>query len=198
LPAVTLGHPLTGRLLPALVVCACAGCAVATSPRAQDSARAFPAFAERVRAYVDLQETVERALPEQRGGKESERVARHQHALAAAVADARPDAKPGDVFEPAVNQGIRAIVADAFHGSHSRNMRRTIADRPEGTIPVLHVNAIYPDDLLLTTMPPTLLRRLPFVPDDVAYRIIGRALVLQDAKTGMIVDVIVDAIPQAR
>jgi len=44
-------------------------------------------------------------------------------------------------------------------------------------------------------MPPTLLREFPDLPKDLAYRIIGRALVLQDLKTNLIVDYIRNALP---
>ena len=54
---------------------------------------------------------------------------------------------------------------------------------------------MYPDDQPRTTMPPTLLRRLPVLPKELAYRIIGHALVLQDTKTNLIVDFIPNAIP---
>jgi hypothetical protein len=44
-------------------------------------------------------------------------------------------------------------------------------------------------------MPPTLLRRLPALPGELAYRIVGRALVIQELRTSMIVDFMPDAIP---
>ena len=44
-------------------------------------------------------------------------------------------------------------------------------------------------------MPPTLLRQLPDLPNELAYRIIGRALALQDIKANLIVDFIPNAIP---
>jgi hypothetical protein len=47
-------------------------------------------------------------------------------------------------------------------------------------------------------VPPTLLRTLPRLPDEVAYRILGSALLLVDRKANMIVDFMPNAIPQAR
>jgi hypothetical protein len=63
---------------------------------------------------------------------------------------------------------------------------------------MLHVNDVYPEEIPRTTMPPTLLRDLPALPMELAYRIIGRALVLLDIKTDVIVDFIPDAIPRLR
>ena len=44
-------------------------------------------------------------------------------------------------------------------------------------------------------MSPTLLNRLPVLPKELTYRIIGRTLVLQDTKTNLIVDFIPKALP---
>ena len=77
-------------------------------------------------------------------------------------------------------------------------MRRTIQEGDPVTPTTLRVNDVYPEEIPLTTMPPTLLRLLPALPMELAYRIIGRALVLQDIKTNVIVDFLPDAIPRVR
>ena len=74
-------------------------------------------------------------------------------------------------------------------------MRKTIEERDPVKHIVLKVNEVYPDNQPRTTMSPTLLNRLPVLPQELAYRIIGRALVLQDTKTNLIVDFIPNAIP---
>lgn len=76
-------------------------------------------------------------------------------------------------------------------------MRRTIQEGDPVRATTLHVNEVYPEEIPLTTMPPMLLRRLPELPMELAYRIMGRALVLQEIKTNVIVDFIPDAIPRA-
>jgi hypothetical protein len=45
-----------------------------------------------------------------------------------------------------------------------------------------------------TTVPPTLLRKLPELPEEVAYRILGPSLLIIDRKANMIVDFIPNAI----
>ena len=47
----------------------------------------------------------------------------------------------------------------------------------------------------MTTTPPTLLSKLPQLPPELAYRIVGRDLTLKDTKAGLIVDLIPNAIP---
>jgi len=75
-------------------------------------------------------------------------------------------------------------------------MRRTIQEGDPEQATFLRVNAVYPEEIPLGTMPPMLLRRLPVLPSELAYRIIGRALVLKDVKTNVIVDFMPDAIPR--
>ena len=111
---------------------------------------------------------------------------------------ARPRARRGDIFTFDVANVFREGIRDAFLGSEGRHMRRTIREDDFVRETTLHVNDIYPDDIPMTTMPPTLLRLLPPLPEPLAYRIIGDALVLQDVNTNAIVDFIPDAIPGLR
>jgi hypothetical protein len=59
----------------------------------------------------------------------------------------------------------------------------------------VQVNQGYPDSLPFTTVPPTLLRKLPRLPDEMAYRILGSVLLLVDRKANLIVDFMPNAIP---
>jgi hypothetical protein len=44
-------------------------------------------------------------------------------------------------------------------------------------------------------MPPTLLQKLPRLPDELAFRIIGSTLLLIDHKANLIIDFMLNAIP---
>jgi hypothetical protein len=59
----------------------------------------------------------------------------------------------------------------------------------------MSINGTYPDDLPQTTVPPSLLLRLPQLPPEVAYRIIGHDFVLQDTEARLVIDYIPAAIP---
>jgi hypothetical protein len=59
----------------------------------------------------------------------------------------------------------------------------------------LQVNGIYPDAVAETTFPSTLLQKLPTLPDELAYRIMGRDLVLVDSKANLVVDLFHEALP---
>lgn len=107
------------------------------------------------------------------------------------------DSRHGDIFTTSVTKQFHKIIRDAFRGRDGRHMRRTIQEGDPVRATTLHVNEVYPEEIPLTTMPPMLLRRLPELPMELAYRIMGRALVLQEIKTNVIVDFIPDAIPRA-
>ncbi len=113
-------------------------------------------------------------------------------------ATVREPAHQGGIFTPEVAGYISRVIRKAFRGSAGRNMRRTIRETEVVALPELHVNDVYPKHLPVTTMPPTLLRRLPRLPEEVVYRIVGRALVLHDATSYVILDFMPDAIPVDR
>ena len=58
----------------------------------------------------------------------------------------------------------------------------------------LAINTVYADQAPLSTMPPTLLLRLPTLPEDLDYRFVGKAFVLRDVRTDLIVDYIPNAL----
>jgi hypothetical protein len=53
----------------------------------------------------------------------------------------------------------------------------------------LAVNGIYPDTEPITALSPALLAAFPPLPVEVAYRVVGRTLILIDVKSRLIVDV---------
>jgi hypothetical protein len=154
-----------------------------------------PAFLESVAKYIRLQQGLEDSAPAQKSTTESEQIAGRQNALALRIAIARLGARQGDIFTHDVAEQFEKIIRKAFKEPGGRAMRRTIRERNPVRPVVLHVNGVYPEDLTRTTMPPTLLNRLPALPKELAYRIIGSALVLEDVKANLIVDFIPNAIP---
>ncbi len=59
------------------------------------------------------------------------------------------------------------------------------------------MNEPYPDGVPHTTLPPTLLLKFPQLPDQVAYRIVVRDLILLDAEANLVIDRIPDIFPEA-
>jgi hypothetical protein len=192
---------MTMRTLWWIVICAVAVSAGAIPAHpGQAGGAAAPVstvFTDRVRAYVALQKGLEDSGA-QRPTTEAEQIADRQDALAGRIAAARRDFRQGDIFTPDVAGQYRTIIREAFQGPDGKNMRRTILEGDPERATVLRVNVAYPEEIPLGTMPPTLLRRLPALPAELAYRVVGRALVLKDVKTNLIVDFIPDALPQLR
>ena len=152
---------------------------------------AFRDFLERVQQYLKLQ----KAVPRLRTTKHREEIVSRRRALAQKIRETRPDAKQGDIFTPEISEEFRRVIRSAFQGPNASNVRKTI--RQGEPVPVWHptVNADYPEHLPVTTVPPTLLLRLPQLPSGVAYRIVGHDFVLQDTEARLIVDFIPGAIP---
>jgi hypothetical protein len=152
-------------------------------------------FADGVARYVHLLNELDGSVAAQKTTSESEQIADRQQQMAEVIANARRDATQGEIFTHEVSQDFLKIIRKAFHEPGGRAMRQTIRERDPVKPIVLKVNDVYPDDQPRTTMPPTLLNRLPALPKELAYRIVGHALVLQDIRTNLIVDFIPNAIP---
>jgi len=169
----------------------------AQPPQASEKqARVFKMFTARVQQYLKLQRDVEASLPTLRPTNDVARIAEHQHALARKIAQARRGARQGDIFTDEVTRQFRGIIRGEFQGPEAQDARRTIRqDDPSKAIARLRVNDVYPEDLPLTTTPQTLLGKLPQLPQELTYRIVGRDLTLKDTKAGLIVDLIPNAIP---
>ncbi len=167
----------------------------AQTPRANEEARDFKIFTDRVQQYVKLQKHLEASLPALKPTEDVAQIVEHQHALARRIVEARRDARQGDVFTHEGTERFRKIIRRAFRGPEGRLARRTIQQDTPFKVRPLRVNDVFPDNIPLTTTPPTLLLRLPELPPELAYRFVGRDLALKDTKASLIVDLIPNAIP---
>ncbi len=68
-----------------------------------------------------------------------------------------------------------------------------IVELPKGI--KIGVNTIYPTTLPLATFPANLLEKLPKLPPELEYRIVGRDLILRDTTGNVIVDVMPNVFP---
>jgi hypothetical protein len=160
-------------------------------PPASPEPPAFREFTQRVQQYVKLQ----KAVPRLRTTKQRKEIVERRNALAQKIRETRSNAKPGDIFTPEVSEEFRRVIRSTFQGPNAPSVRKTI--REGEPVPGWHltVNGDYPEHLPLTTVPPTLLLRLPQLPSEVAYRIIGHDFVLQDTEASVVVDFIPGAVP---
>jgi hypothetical protein len=165
------------------------------SSQAAPDTRGFKEFGDRVEEYEKLHKRAEKSLPKLKKTSKQEVIAAQQQALVNKIRELRSNARRGDIFTPSATEAIARVIKAVFAGPDAHRVRNTIqaGDPLEGF--KVQVNQRYPESLSFTTMPPTLLQKLPRLPDEVAYRILGSALLLVDRKANMIVDFMPKAIP---
>src|SRR5215471_18287353 len=164
--------------------------------QAEDAA-GFKEFSDHVQQYVQLHKSVESTLPSLKPTDRPEMIAAHQEALARKIREARPHAQVGDIFTSKVREAFRHAIRGEFQGPHAPHARATIRQGDPVKEVHLRVNQVYPKAVPYTTVPPTLLLKLPKLPPEVVYRIVGRDLVLLDDKANLVVDLIPEVIPIA-
>lgn len=166
-----------------------AGQGAAPSRERTDDAAGFRQFSARVQEYVKLQKTVESSLPALKSTELPEMITAHQQVLARKIREARPHAKSGDIFTPAACEAFRHASRAALTGPHSADSRAYMQPGAPNPRMRLAVNGIYPDTEPITSLPPALLAAFPPLPVEVAYRVVGRTLILVDVKSRLVVDV---------
>ena len=105
------------------------------------------------RRDVKLQKTVESSLPSLKATQVPEMITAHQEALARTIREARPQARPGDVFTAAALRGASPRqphrARRAPHSAASRAYMQAGAPDPAMR---LAVNAVYPDTEPITAI----------------------------------------------
>jgi len=152
-------------------------------------------FTQRVKEYVALQKRLESSLPGLRSTKDSVEIDAHTKALRAKLIEARPNMQQGNIFTGEISAQFKEIIRKTFQEPGAQIVRRTVNEGDPPKPITIRVNGIYPDDSPVVTTPPTLLNRLPELPMELSYRILGHTFVLLDNKTNLIVDYITSAIP---
>ena len=153
-------------------------------------------FLDRVDQYVALHRRLEGPLPPQVMTNDPEALFAPRRALGAAIRAARPAAKQGEIFSPAVARYVREIVADALAKGQVANMLAIVEDENRVHTPP-RVNGDYPAGRSVPMMPPCLLAALPPLPAELRYAFVGRDLILWDMHAGLIVDFVPGALPAA-
>jgi hypothetical protein len=152
-------------------------------------------FKKRIDAYMALHQRLEKQVPPVKPKDEPERIKGSQEALAKAIRAERKGARQGDVFTPEFANLFRRLMYPELKGPDAADTKKAMRDDAPApsTIP-LKVNATYPENATLPTVPPNLLANLPQLPKDLEYRIIGKDLILRDVQANLIVDYIANAI----
>jgi hypothetical protein len=158
-------------------------------------AKLMAEFNAKVEDYVTLRKDLEDDTPLNKIDDPKE-ILMAEEALAAKVRVARAGAKRGELFTPEIQALFRRLLNPATKGPDGREILAAIADDgPEPAHVPFQVNAVYPRNEPLSTVPPDILMSLPQLPTDIQYRFVGRHLILYDAKTNIIVDFMLNALP---
>jgi len=177
---------LSGTITAAVLV------AQTRSPTGERSASAG-LFEQRVAAYVSMRDRIARDMHHAYGAGSSDETFRR--AVRESVRAARSTAKAGDILAPMVAPEIVRLVRADLVNREPLDRDAIIADVPQVS---LRVNDEYPAGAPFATTPPRLLLQLPQLGSGLQYRFVGRALILLDADTDLVVDVIQDALPPNR
>lgn len=157
-------------------------------------------FQARINDYMKVRRGAVQGIPSLKAKAEPEQIEQHQKAVSQAIIQARSGAKAGDVLTPEIRTYLVAIVRAEMKGPEGAPAKKAAkqgnpaTETPEVPIP-LTVNGIYPEKASVSSVPPTLLMRLPQLPKELDFRFVGRHLILRDAVAGLIIDFVPNAMP---
>jgi len=149
-------------------------------------------FTNRVYDYVETHRRLAAAI-EQPLCSEAEELTRQADVLGAAIREARPRAKEGDIFTLAASEMFRARIAAIVRRTNFDVAAFLERHSGEGEELEVHVFGALPWRTHLALMP--IIRQLPELPPELEYEFVGRHLVLMDVGANIVVDVLRDALP---
>jgi hypothetical protein len=146
-------------------------------------------FKERVDAYMKVRKDAIKDAPPLKETTDPAQIKAAQDGMAAQIRAARASAKQGDVFTPEIAAQFRRLLNPQLKGDDGRDAKAILKDDAPapGSIP-FKVNAKYPDNAPVPTVPANLLLNLPTLPEPLQFRIIGKHLILLDEDADVIVD----------
>jgi hypothetical protein len=150
-------------------------------------------FKKRIDAYMKIHNEAESKVPALKRTDDPKEISEREKALADMILTLRAGAKPGDIFAPEYQPYFIKIVREDFKTRSAADRKALVAELPKNI--KVDINTVYPTTLPLETFPAALLRKLPDLPSDLEYRIVGRSLILRDVKANLIVDILRDVVP---
>jgi hypothetical protein len=150
-------------------------------------------FKKRIDAYLKIHNEAEGKVPALKRTDDPKEISDREKALADTIMTLRANAQPGDIFAPEYQPYFIKIVQDDFKGRSAADRKALVSELPAKM--KIDINTVYPTTMPLETFPPALLRKLPDLPPELEYRIVGRSLLLRDVKANLIVDILRDVVP---
>jgi len=150
-------------------------------------------FRKRVDAYLKIHNEAEGKVPNLKRTDDPQEISDRERALGQAIMTLRANAQPGEIFAPEYQPYFIKIVQDDFKLRSAADRKALVSELPRNL--KVDINTVYPTTQPLETFPPALLRKLPDLPPELEYRIVGRSLILRDVKANLIVDILRDVVP---
>jgi hypothetical protein len=167
-------------------------------------------FYDEIQDYVRLRRSAVDVVPPLPPAATAEQIATRQKALTAAIVKFRRQARQGEIFTPEIEAAFRRVFKEVFASPEGPAMLQEIHSGnpkvegvPNSSDPSKEarrnvnpgVNVVYPDDAPFSSVPPSLLLKIPALPQEVRYRFVGRALIVRDTEANVILDFIRDIVP---
>jgi hypothetical protein len=169
--------------------------AQSTAPKTNPDAEVLVDFKKRIDEYMALHDKLEKESPPLKETKDAAKIKASQDVLAMKIREARKGARQGDIFTPEIRQLFRRLMSPEVKGAEGRATRAAITEESHEVKSVpLKVNAKYPDNAPVMTVPPNILAALPKLPEDLEYRFVSRTMILLDTHANVIVDFVPNAI----
>ena len=191
---------LTGLLATGLAACAARNGgttpASAAPTSAADDRQAVLLFRRAVENYAALHRRLARSLPTVSAQASPEEVHAQQVAFEKLIASERRSSAAGDLFIPQIQPLIRRVATELLSGQAGAPLLDTIKEESTEGRASARVNARYPDNVPLSSVPAQLLSALPPLPEELEYRFVGRDLILLDTKARLVADVMPLVLPR--
>lgn len=193
-------QPASIALLPVLLLSGCGSAdrseltaAAESQPvvNAQEGAAPLE-FQKRIDAYLKIHNEAESKVPNLKKTDDPKEISDRERALGETIMTLRAGAQPGEIFAPEYQPYFIKIVQDDFKTRSAVDRKAIIVELPKNM--KVDINTVYPTTLPLATFPPMLLRKLPDLPPELEYRLVGHSLILRDVKANLIVDVLRDVV----
>lgn len=150
-------------------------------------------FQNRIQAYMKIHNEAEAKVPNLKKTDDPVEISEREQALAKMIMTLRNQAPPNEIFAKEYQPHFVKIVQDDFANRSAEDRKALVHELPRNV--KVDVNTVYPTTIPLITFPAALLRKLPDLPPELEYRIVGRNLILRDVKANLIVDVLRDVVP---
>jgi len=146
-------------------------------------------FTAKMDDYAKLRSTLQKGLPALEVTAKPSEIEQAERLLAERIRKARTGARRHDIFTEETRRAFRQMLRPVTTAATCAFLRD---DNPSEWF--WAVNAEYPKNHPISSMPPAMLAVLPRLPEDVFYRFLDTDLVLHDTKANVMLDRIDNAI----